>query len=656
MTAIEIQNEYLDLPPSVAFQIVSNSPYFNNDQIDGEYSLPINLPITDKNYRLLNFTGNHYKTHAKQTIPANLHADGGVVYQGILVVLGFTKNNNRNNSQVCTCIFTFGISSFWQLVQNKNMTNLKFGGPQVYNWTTSNPSDGSNGFWQNMNARLPEGASTDYTFPFIYNGGYVGDATVPPFHSGFVSFMNSAGADGLAFATPNNIALCPAMFLTFIMKAIFTENGWTVDGDFFTDAFYTKIILPSFRSIYWTSETGTFNAPLVKSPLSVITIYLNEHVSPISISTFMIEIKNFYGLAYKFDSQKKNCTITAIKNVPTGVPKDLSSYCLSTWKSTLSNGPKIYGLQSENGADSFAIRISVAGFNILTGVALFSELPDPTLQQPFDTILVWNENAYYQIVQDIVSLEQTWQFFSDNVVDYLPQGLAILPAVLSVNDLPDPTENVVNSVCLVYQKNSYYKIEEDPATSINYWVFLSENYAAYSPGGYTDIISSAVNTLAIRRQATSSDNQSFFPTCSVIGNWWNNLLNLNWGIITILYFGYQYSRNNDGSPTHSTQLPFSSSININNDNTILAPSSNVYQHGCGSEEDGIYFNYWKAWLLNYQSQDYREYSFRLPLYILSQLEWEDVILINSVKFLIQKKSYNLPYDGIVILDLVKLGT
>jgi len=328
MIGIEINSEFLDLPEAIIFEIVRNSPYFNNDEIEGEFSLPISIPYSDKNYRLLSYTGNHYKTHVKQKIDATLYGGPNFTYAGTLVIDAFEKNNNQPGSLIASGIFVFGISSFLQQVKDKKLSDLTLGGVRNFTYTTGNPYDGSGGFWQHVHAVAA--APGEYTFAPIKNDGYGAypGRTLDPFGRS-IDWMNKLDmTDRTNFwfdFKPNAAALCPAVSITYLLTCIMEENGWKLQGDILTDATFSKLYAQSFRSIFWCNYSTTFSIVLgyllTVHVLSDVDIDLKEHVPPdYKITDFIIDLKNRYGIAFNFNTNTRVCTANFLKDIVNSPP------------------------------------------------------------------------------------------------------------------------------------------------------------------------------------------------------------------------------------------------------------------------------------------------------------------------------------------------
>lgn len=607
MIGIQINNEFLDLPENIQVEIIRNSPYFGDNEIEGEYSLPIAIPYTNKNYRLLSYIGNHYKEHKKESITATLFSGGGVSYVGTLVIDGFEKNNNNPGSLLTKSLFTFATSSFFQQIKDKKVSSLSLGGIRTFNWTTIDPDDGSNGFWQHVYNTCVTPANYDYSFFPIKNEEYgeiPGELNAPSFKT--ITWMNMV-YNGLYTAPIGNrffeiernmLSLCPAIKKSYLIKQIFAEHGWEVDGEVLQDATFNNLYEQSFRAIYWT-DYNTNGGVLTMVNKATVNINLAEHVPPNElIQNYIIDLKNRYGIAFVFDKNKRKCTLKWLKNVIAGSSqKDFTKYASAQVKSKFEIKEKIVALSNSiDGADSFPALIN-------------------------------NKN-----------------------VPQIPAVVSTLPSTASVEE---------GTFCFVYNQNAYYECVYNNDTATKEWQLTAYNIGDFTPANNTDTITTNISTFATSYQPVQTEggiHSGYVPTCSQPGNWLQNKDVTPWKFRTLIYHGLKQSiKNATGLPTGLT-YPYASPINIDNEGNDLGGWVDVYEfvHPTTSVDNGLYKTKWEDWLKIYKKADERTYVIQLPLYELHSLLWEDIIVIQSVQFLIKKMKYTIPYSGLVEVELLKL--
>ena len=604
MIGIEINNEFLDLLAGVVFEIVRNSPYFNNDEIEGEFSLPVGIPYTDKNYRLLSYIGNHYKTHSKTTIAAKMHGGPNFIYDGSLVIDAFEKNANLPNSQLTNGLFVFGISSFFQQVKDKKLSDLQLGGVRTFNWTTNAPYDGSGGFWQHVLtvSLIP----ADYTFIPIKNDGYgvhPGDVSTPSFKK--IDWMNMLAMNGHTvqyFQQEKNIfSLCPAISVVYLIKQVFEENGWTCDGEVLTDTTFVKLFAQSFRSIYWCDYSSNGILTIINKP--TVDINLQEHVPPgYKITDFIIDLKNRYGLSFSFDTTTKNCTISFLKNIINGPVKDITAYCNAPVKSKFDFKERIISLKNTlDSSDVYPLTFEKVDFPVVAPVRALRDRPAASGITEGHYILVFEENTWYQCVNNESLGAKEWQLVAENIGNYI---------------VPDETEAITTNICTFATAEQRYRI------------YIGHYYFGY------------------------------FPTCDQPGNWYQNEIITPWALRTLLHHGPQLDRRDDNTTTNSALYAYGSAHTSDNNGNDLGGWSNIYQYSFGTLlltiNNGIYEVLFKDWLNIYKNTDSRNFIFTMPFYMLFGIKWEDIIYIKNVRFLIKNIKFTIPYNGTVQIELLKM--
>ncbi len=587
MTGIAINGEFLDLPPGVVLEIIRNSPYINNDAIDGEYSLPVALPYTDKNYRLIAYSGNHYKTHAKQTLDAELYADGAV-YNGSLIVDGWDKNNNQPQSLVWSTMFVFGISSFFQEVKEKKITDLSLGGVRSFAWTTADPFDASAGFWQHVHtvATTP----IEYTFVPIKNADY---------KTGMLEWMNRITPSGGSLTSQmgeiyNLACCCPGIKLSYVLQKCFTENGWEVEGDILSDATFDKIFIQSFRGIYWC-DFDLDVSPYAYTALSTVEFYLKDHLpANYTIRNFIIDVKNKYNIGFRFNKQTKKCTLVTLNNVGTSAAVDLTAFSNSAVKTKFTEASRVIALKN-------------------------------------------------------------------TINDAYPQILLDTSAVISVQlkgDLPAASSVSPDAIYFVLQENVFYQAIGDNGGT-KYWLRLADNVGNYNEKDSTESLDTNIQSFAqswqsYRVNGTGRTYYGNFCTCSQIGNYKQKEEEDNWGLITFQHHGTQLDMRDDGSTTGTTVYWYATNTSIDNYGNDLGGWSNVYENKHGLIDNGIYATLFKDWILLFKSTDSRIFILSLPLYLLQTIEWENLVAIHNVRFLVKNIKYTVPYNGKTELELLKI--
>jgi len=131
----------------------------------------------------------------------------------------------------------------------------------------------------------------------------------------------------------NMTSLCPAVKFTFILKSIFEEMGWKLEGEVMEDATFNKLVLQSFRGVYWCDYTAVGLLTVITK--GSVDVDLREHMPPdYTIQSFIIDLKNRYGLGFVFDLNERTCKLKFMKNIANnGEARDLTQWAHSQVKS-----------------------------------------------------------------------------------------------------------------------------------------------------------------------------------------------------------------------------------------------------------------------------------------------------------------------------------
>src|SRR5437764_32194 len=80
-------------------------------------------------------------------------------------LLHYYVKMNYNNIERTTLngYVLFGISHFFQVIKDKKLRELSLGGIRRFNYTSSNPGDGTNGYWQHFHQTW-----SDATIPYVF--------------------------------------------------------------------------------------------------------------------------------------------------------------------------------------------------------------------------------------------------------------------------------------------------------------------------------------------------------------------------------------------------------------------------------------------------------------------------------------------------------
>lgn len=414
MLALQVNNEFIDLPADVSLELERNNPFLSDDDIQGEFSLGLTIRYTEKNFRLLQYTGNFSKGNQKYTIDAAIYDAGIFRYAGKLVVTQHQSNMNDIEQTVWSGFFTIGSASFLQSIQNDLLSDIDLGGERSFNFTSADPSDGSGGFWQHIHETITPNAFP-YCFPPISNPDW------SPLPS--ITWMNEIGQDQHYAVALNAISLCPAIYLSYLLEKLFANYGWKISGGIINDPGYQKIIIPSFQAIKWCTYRVRDNAFIDPvTPFPVVTFDLADHVpQDLTIGSFLVSLKNRMGWYFDFDSNTKTAYLNGYQKVMSGAVKDWTKYVQASYTADYSDAPKVYELVNNiDSSDTFPVIMDIDESEI-SRVNTVADLPPASADNEGDIAYVFAEDEYFQSQALTDTDDQySWIFYSHNIGNYSP--------------------------------------------------------------------------------------------------------------------------------------------------------------------------------------------------------------------------------------------
>ena len=587
--------EYFDIPSDISLEIERGNPYLGTDEISGENTLPINIFYTDKNYRLINYHGNFYKRNQKINIEVEIYDNTNYKYTGTFVIQQHTSNMNAIANTIWVGIVTFNSSAFFQEAKNKFLHQIDLGGARSFPWTTGVPGDSSGGFWQHIHAaRTPD--AFDYTFYPISNPSwepyiFTFDQIIPKLG------MNMLGP-GNVFHHPDSAALVNIYNIRSIVPMIYVSY----------------ILKQVFKAIGWNLTGDVLNDPGFKKltlvgtrsihykimgypiitlyPVNPVVFDLKDFVTEgVTLYKFMIDLKNRFGWKFLFDSNTKTATLSSLKSGINAGATDWTKYVVSDYQ---------------------------AGYKEVV--------------QSFSLINNVDGNDGFPLNGDT-------------------NRLIKIPPAASFAALPVPATQPDNVICFAFKENTWYMNEKNYASGINTWEVFSHNIDNYIEPDPSTKIETDISTMPTLKRTMMGDGaDTWVPVCDYVGN---NVYFLkeytNLGMRMLFYHGMK----NDSAGVPYPYASCHSSDQAGNDN--LTPWSISYRREYGSINNGVYDYWYKAWLEYIKSDDIRTFRFNLPLYVLSQFNWETCIRINDVDFVPVSYKEILPYPGMIEFKMKRVN-
>lgn len=228
MIGIEVNNTFLDLgEEGIRLEIIN--PSFITDLFQGDFSFPFTVPDTDNNLKTLGF--NNVIELVNRTIEFNcwIYLFDIPYSKAKIIVSACTSRTIKIN-------IVGGIKAM--RIADKSLKDINYGDTYIL------------GINQNTRyANIKEiSLNTDYTvFPFTFiphkNVDFYGSANTD--FCGIINRQNSVTGDFLKNngATGSRYAFVPFLYLFFVLKKIFEEEGLTPEGKFWEDSEMQKILM-----------------------------------------------------------------------------------------------------------------------------------------------------------------------------------------------------------------------------------------------------------------------------------------------------------------------------------------------------------------------------------------------------------------------------
>lgn len=415
---------FLDIDPQTALEMETLFEAFDDDLSTGEFSLPVDFPWTDNNRKLTGFAERLQNFSSKVKEWRVVVYDRGFpeLANAKLTMLeksgSFSYNRGKFSATVSGNKGLFG-----SLVRNKTLRDLKLGG------TITFTDDSSAAFAEKiMKGQYPQYSymqfatvaiegffdtgRPDYTTEFLVQDR-VNNTVITGGSSDAWSFANPAGSDGL-------LRTIPFFNLKFVLKKIFTENGFTLTGDFLNDTDFDYLVLFNNYAIenYAPSNGVDFNRQVVPA----------NHMPDILIKDFLADLLQLFGMYADFSigANKVNLVYkkAILKNKKVLSLNGLADKTFTAqYQDTATvDGYKIeYTFDSADGYPGDRIKDDITKQKTLVAsVGTFGALSvlDIGRQLTTDDIAyVEADNCYYQIA-DATTTPLKWDAFAERMEGY----------------------------------------------------------------------------------------------------------------------------------------------------------------------------------------------------------------------------------------------
>jgi hypothetical protein len=423
MIGIEINNEFLDLPPGTSMELVEENPFlqFAEDVTVGNYSFPVEFVLNEKNTRLTGYAGIIQKKIDLTGIEARLYGNGIQHSRGRLKIEKIPHNLNSLDRGRVSAYYLTGSSDFYQDIKSKKLREIDLGGDRTFAWddfATSGP-----GFWGHITtvARSDTPQAYDYCFFPVKNSAWKETLHgIPPLMNDIRFILGELKWNELVTAEAINTVV-PFPWLHYVLKKAVEYTGWTITGEILSDPNFLKICLINFQAVNWGRETYSYMTS-GSIPNDPVTFNLQDHLPDISISQFLTALRKRFGWWYDFNFNQKKITIRKIYDAAVTEVKDMTKYASPLVTKSVTQDRKIYSLKNIFSTDLANGSPSFANVKLQGAVNSVDDLPAPDDANYTHAYLVRTDNNYYICTLNEAGDALEWQFYAYNIYDYIPEG------------------------------------------------------------------------------------------------------------------------------------------------------------------------------------------------------------------------------------------
>lgn len=428
----QTESGFLDIAPDAQLSIESLSDAFDDDLTFGEFSLPLDIPYTSRNSRLLKFAEKLKNNNTTQNFwTVNVYDDGfPELINAKMTLLQKIGNYNLSAGKFSVTISgTKGL--FGSLIANKKLTEIDFG-PDISFTTPSRDfaTDVMKGVYPGYShiAFCPVAIENyfDQNRPDYINEFLVADTV-----NGIV--ITGAGPDDWEFGRllPGGTSAAPGSseyidyrtvpFINFkyVVEKVFAHFGFSVYGAFLQNA--------DFQNLFVFNTWSIDNLSATLHTDSNRTISIHNHLPDVLVIDFLKSIFSFFKVFPTFHAGNvalnyKNDLLTKSNPIP------FTQYCGAEFESTLTETvPDGYTLKytwdSADGYFSDRVKDLTTLVNVGT-VNSKADLDTLSIGRAFtiyDYAFVKNENLFYKVF-DATATPVIWDCYAENLDSYIKDG------------------------------------------------------------------------------------------------------------------------------------------------------------------------------------------------------------------------------------------
>lgn len=495
----------LDLSPDTNIDLEYLFPAFDDKLEGSDFSLPFKIPFTDRNRALLGYA-EHLNTDAAG-IPEQWRCDvydDRVLYAQDAKLKLLNHSGRFDNKDGSYNFNVSGIKGFFGTrAKGKSMKDLLLDG--VINWDAAMDSrefakdlmDGNQPQYEDRIRFAPvhmadffDNSRNDYLGEYIYNEIVNTVVLDVAFNDGWIFGRPkpTMPTQVIAKGDPEyaDYRTVPFYKLLYVVRKIFSEHGFTAEGNFFDYPDFDKLMIFNNFAIERYDFPFTYDVNTQIIP--------GNHMPDMSVTDFLAAIQNTCNLKIIFRSGFKVFLNFKEETIIAANVKDFSNKVDLFFESAQRN-PAYFGGQALrwkwDGNDSYRndkVK-EIKDLNVIADVETFGDIAGLALPSPAitDYIYVAAENYYYNWNPTL----SIWEPFSENQLDYEDGRMEVeyappLSPLCQYYGYDVPSNNILNKDMVgTRMLGSYINGAREQITNpFELRLFYIDQYSA---GTYTDL-------------------------------------------------------------------------------------------------------------------------------------------------------------------------
>ncbi|MBV9989387.1 MAG: hypothetical protein JO301_17035 [Chitinophagaceae bacterium] len=417
MLSIRYKNQTVDIKPGQRVELSRSNPMFLLDSFLGEYSTPFVITYSERNVR--NFGPFFFDLAIKKKgkFEVEVYDENSFAFNATLVLETAKVDRRVTGKGNASGYLIIGLSTLLNKLKDAKANTLKLGGTRELAYTTSDPTDGSDGYVQHFQNTWEN--EEDYIVAPIRNDLWTGIEDDEA-SNGWMNILdgNANLMAGQAYV------LLPR--LKYVLETMFHENGWVLDTSAMEGTGWENIFMFSVKPLFtldvtWTEEligdryenlpNGVFKAS--------ISFRLAEWISPeITCSQLLLEHCKKYGWVPLCNQDSNVCRLVPLRTAKTGRVRDWTKYAAAEVNADFSGDAKVVEFKNSMPSnDEFPSKPTFEGLTIAAPVEKKADLPSPLGNYDNQVIYSYRENQWFRIELDETTNQRVWAVYADNIYD-----------------------------------------------------------------------------------------------------------------------------------------------------------------------------------------------------------------------------------------------